>query len=121
MINNIELAIHEAAMNVVRHGFGGGADDYIVLRIIFGGDTFVFTLTDPAPAFTLPSLTQPDPLEPREGGYGVFLIRQLMDEVEYSRANTTNTLRMVKRISLQPFPSAAHRTSFGEAGTGGEG
>lgn len=47
-------------------------------------------------------LEQPDvdthlPLEQRAGGFGIYLVRSLMDEVEYTRQGDENVLGMKKK------------------------
>jgi anti-sigma regulatory factor (Ser/Thr protein kinase) len=37
--------------------------------------------------------------ERRIGGYGVYLVRQMMDVVSYQRIGTRNQLRMSKHIA----------------------
>jgi serine/threonine-protein kinase RsbW len=36
--------------------------------------------------------------EKKRGGMGVYLIRKLMDQVQYNRKGETNEIRMVKKL-----------------------
>ncbi len=100
-VEQMVLAVGEAAMNVVQHGFAGGeAGGRITLEIINNGEELVFRMLDNAPAI------DPDRVRPRElaalrpGGLGSHFIRELMDSVEFLPPPTGsgNLLEMRKRI-----------------------
>jgi serine/threonine-protein kinase RsbW len=99
MIYNIQLAVHEVANNIVEHAYhdrGGRirADFYLyaleqlVVEIFDEGDHF-----DPAlvPSPNLEGL--------QERGYGLFLVRQLLDEVKYQAHSGGNHWRLVKNLN----------------------
>jgi anti-sigma regulatory factor (Ser/Thr protein kinase) len=92
------LAIYEAATNVVRHGFAGGSDDPIVLAIAIEADRVVFSLSDhghPNEAWGRSVV----PAAGAESGYGLMIIRQVMQEADYVRdAAGRNELRLVARL-----------------------
>ena len=92
------LAIDEACSNVIRHAYEGAADKDIVLSIGIEGDTLSLTIQDFGKKFDLSRYKSPDLDEPAEGGYGVYLTRELMDEVEYDASPPQGTvLKMLKR------------------------
>jgi anti-sigma regulatory factor (Ser/Thr protein kinase) len=96
-----ELALEEVFMNVVMHGSRASRPQVDVqLALSEAGITLV--VEDEGPAFDPLSLPPPDPaasLEERPvGGLGVFLVRQLMDMVEYQRVSSRNRLSMTRRI-----------------------
>ena len=94
----LKLAVSETCTNVIRHAYEGAADKDIVLSIGIEGDTLSLTIQDFGKKFDLSRYKSPDLDEPAEGGYGVYLIRELMDEVEYDTSSPQGTvLRMVKR------------------------
>ena len=68
-----------------------GKDNELIFKIIDSGKEF-----DPT--------QQPDadvtlPLEERQiGGLGIFLIRRVMEKVEYSREDGKNILTLVKKL-----------------------
>lgn len=98
-----ELALDEVFMNVVMHGSSPAAPPRDVRVSIQrrGGDVILVT-EDDGPPFDPLTLPPPDvdaPLEEREiGGLGVFLIRELMDEVTYAHTGTHNRLTMRKAV-----------------------
>jgi anti-sigma regulatory factor (Ser/Thr protein kinase) len=92
-VDRIVLAIDEACTNIIRHGYGGPCDRPIEIGVeLLGaagdgqpaGVTFVIRdygrQVDPA------KLVPRDVGEVRPGGLGVHIIHQVMDKVEYSRA-----------------------------------
>lgn len=98
-----ELALDEVFMNVVMHGSSPSASPREVQVSLErrGGDVILVT-EDDGPPFDPLTLPPPDvdaPLEEREiGGLGVFLIRELMDEVTYAHTGTHNQLTMRKAV-----------------------
>jgi serine/threonine-protein kinase RsbW len=98
----VDMAVDEACANIIGHAYGdeGRGDIEITCRIDEDGLTLV--LRDNGRPFDPTKVPHPDleaPLEGREeGGLGLFLMRHLMDRVEYeSRPGSGNVLTMVKR------------------------
>jgi anti-sigma regulatory factor (Ser/Thr protein kinase) len=99
----LELAVEEALVNVFNYAYAGqdhgGA---VTCRAVVEADGLMVEIVDDGPPFD--PLARPDPdtaleLEQRQpGGLGVFMIRQLTDEVGYHREAGRNvlTIRMRK-------------------------
>jgi serine/threonine-protein kinase RsbW len=97
-ITALKLAVSEACSNVIRHAYEGADDKDIIIAINIEGDSLSLTITDFGRKFDLSRYKPPDLDNPSEGGYGVYLIRELMDEVEYDNSPPEGTvLRMVRR------------------------
>ncbi|HLW88059.1 MAG TPA: ATP-binding protein [Terriglobales bacterium] len=84
----IDLAVQEALANAVVHGCKGDASKTIRCRL--NGDQqgrVVISVTDPGPGFRPEIVPDPKRAEGLYGdhGRGVYLIRQLMDEVQFER------------------------------------
>jgi serine/threonine-protein kinase RsbW len=99
-----ELALEEFFMNVVMHGSSPGVVRGVGMRLeVLAGDV-TLTLEDDGPAFDPLSLPAPDVraglYERGIGGYGVYLMRQLMDTVSYRRIGTHNQLRLMKHLPV---------------------
>lgn len=97
---NIQLAVHEVACNIVDHAYGGDMDERIgiALSVASGPRRFEAVLTDRGRAFDPAVLAQPNLDEPQEHGYGLFIARQLMDEVVYKRGNDENRWHLSKQL-----------------------
>jgi anti-sigma regulatory factor (Ser/Thr protein kinase) len=99
-----ELALDEVFMNVVMHGTTpDGAPREVSVALRAEGAAVTMVMEDDGPAFDPLTLATPDidaPLEERElGGLGVFLVRELMDDVSYAFTGTHNQLTMRKVVS----------------------
>lgn len=97
------LAVGEAVMNVVQHGFEGGkAEGKITLVVSKSMDELLFQLIDNAPSLDPAQVVPRDLDDIRPGGLGTHFIRELMDSVEYipSPDGSGNLLEMRKRIKV---------------------
>jgi len=84
----VALAIQEALANAVVHGCGNDSSKLVRCRVQSDSrGRIVIIVTDPGPGFS-PELI-PDPRQSEnlhaDHGRGVYLIRQLMDEVQFER------------------------------------
>jgi serine/threonine-protein kinase RsbW len=98
----IELAVDEACANVVQHAYGKDETGEMEVSCYLDGSDFVVQVRDWGRAFDPGAVPEPDvnaPLEERSlGGLGLFLIKQFMDDVQFSfDPETGNTLTMVKK------------------------
>lgn len=96
-LGEIDLAVTEAVSNVIRHAYGGDASQELALQVTVQGTTLVVEVVDQgATPEGLPE-EDPDLDDPGPGGYGLYLIRTVMDEVRWSREPQGNVLRLTKR------------------------
>ena len=99
---SFELALEEIFVNAVTHGAPQGNTPQVAVTLSLRGRELSMTLEDDGPPFDPLSLPPPDVTarlsERRQGGLGVFLVRQLMDDVSYQRVATRNRLTMSKQI-----------------------
>ena len=99
----LKLAVSETCTNVIRHAYEGADDKDIIVSVGIEGDTLSLTVRDFGKKFDLSGYQPPDLDKPSEGGYGIYLTRELMDEVEYDSSPPEGTvLRMVKRKGGAP-------------------
>ena len=101
-VYNIQLAADEAASNIIEHAYEGVSDGVLELSCGVKANTITIILVDHGESFDPSEIPMPDlkaDLSERKiGGLGIFLMRKLMDEVEYhSTARAGNTLKMTKR------------------------
>lgn len=103
-INQIEIAIEEIFVNVVRYA-GLTKDEDIEIRCEVLSDPLRVVLTFLDGGIPFDPLAKEDPdLSPeglieREGGLGIFMVKQMMDEVSYSYEDGKNTLTILKHLS----------------------
>ena len=100
-IDLIELAIGEACANAVEHGSPLGERNEFLLRCSIGDETrLVFEVEDEGAEFALTDLTLSRiPDLDSEGGRGLFLINQIMDQVAIRRTAQGLNVRMTKALS----------------------
>ncbi len=99
------LATEEAATNIIRHAYLY-EKGVIRLRVVIYKKLVVFSLIDFGRSFH-PSTTGKMDLDHlvesgRRGGLGFYMIRKIMDSVEYISSAGRNELRMIKRIGERP-------------------
>ncbi len=94
----VSISIVEAGTNAIQHGCRNGGECQIEMNFQVGPDALTVVVHDPGPGFDPDSL--PDPTSPenllRERGRGIYIMRQMMDEVEF-RFDRGTTVRLVKR------------------------
>jgi anti-sigma regulatory factor (Ser/Thr protein kinase) len=101
-VYNIQLATDEAASNIIEHAYQNDPGEVLELSCGMKGDVITIILIDHGRSFDPSEVPLPDlkaDLSDRKiGGLGIFLMRKLMDEIDYRPGpNNSNTLTMIKR------------------------
>jgi serine/threonine-protein kinase RsbW len=112
---DIELALQEALANAIRHGCHADPTESVECRVTYEstGDVLI-VVRDPGPGFDFTRV--PNPLEDanvlRASGRGLFLIRQLMDEVRFASGGREIQMRKgsAGRATLDQRPNRRRRT-----------
>ena len=99
---NFNLVLEEAVTNVVMYAYPEGKSGSIDLVAKCDGKSVMFVVSDSGKPFDPTLVPDADVTLPAEerrvGGLGIFLIRQIMDSVEYRRNGGMNVLVMSKKI-----------------------
>ncbi len=95
--HDLTVALSEACSNSHRHSYRGRTDGRIDLEAEVENDRLSVTIRDYGVAFDPSAYRAPLLSEPREGGYGLHLIRNLMDEVQYTDMGVGTRVVLVKR------------------------
>ena len=99
---NLNLVLEEAVSNVILYAYGKEVQKEIALLANMSNNNLIFVLTDSGKEFDPTKVPDADvtlSAEEREiGGLGIFLIRQIMDMVEYQRIDGKNVLTMRKQL-----------------------
>jgi anti-sigma regulatory factor (Ser/Thr protein kinase) len=102
LIFNLNLVLEEAVSNVILYAYGKEEQKEISLVAQSCDNNLVFVLTDSGTEFDPTKVPDADitlSAEEREiGGLGIFLIRQIMNTVEYQRIDGKNVLTMRKQL-----------------------
>jgi serine/threonine-protein kinase RsbW len=106
--SRVEVAVVEAVNNAVEHAYGSKPGNQVVVDIELGETSVVFRVQDRGQS--IPS----DKFRPREEplfdpddystlperGMGLFIMRQVMDEISYQSTDEGNELRLEKDFSV---------------------
>jgi len=100
-VSKIELAVDEACSNVIKHAYQKDPSKPIDIAMKIDLNKFTIVITDRGRGFDPAKLKMPDMkeylAELRVGGLGIYLMRSLMDEVDYEiKPGVRNKVTMVK-------------------------
>ena len=103
LLFKIRLSVEEVVENVVRYAYANGDGFLGVETETDGNGLLTITLTDAGKPFDPLEKEDPDitlSAEERQiGGLGIFLTKQMMDEVRYKYENGCNILTLKKQCS----------------------
>jgi len=98
----VNLALEEAVTNVMLYAYPDASGQVLVEAETSPGRV-VFTISDSGVAFDPTQQKEPDLTQGVEerpiGGLGIFLVRQIMDDVAYARKDDRNILTLVKHFN----------------------
>ena len=98
----LNLALEEAVTNVIMYAYPAGSDGLVDIEAIIREGVLEFILSDNGTPFDPTAAKEADvTLDVQDrpiGGLGIFLVRNIMDEVSYRRENGKNILTMRKHF-----------------------
>ena len=83
---NIMIAVTESVNNAILHGNKNDSKKNVTLKLMFEDNLIKFIITDQGNGFDyhgLPDPTSPENID-KPGGRGIFLMRNLCDEVHFN-------------------------------------
>lgn len=96
-IAQLELAVSEAASNIILHGLQDPSGGLIELALNVEDQQACVTFLYSGCEFSPKSVPAPDFAGCAESGYGLYLIQQSVDEVHFSRDDAGHcTIRFIK-------------------------
>jgi len=102
LLFEINLALDELFTNIISYGFADTSEHMIRVRISAENDLLTVVLEDDGIPFNPVERLSPElPCtleECKVGGLGIHLVKNLMDEVVYSRCGNKNVLTLKKTI-----------------------
>jgi serine/threonine-protein kinase RsbW len=101
-ILDTQLAVEEVVTNVIVHGYGNAGGEIVV--VLNADDRSIeIRVEDSADPFDPLTLKEPDitaDIDDRKiGGLGIFLTRQVMDDIRYCYEDNRNVLVLTKKRS----------------------
>ncbi|UCE20017.1 MAG: ATP-binding protein [Gemmatimonadota bacterium] len=102
-VDKIQIAVDEACTNVIKHAYDKEGEDHIGIIIKIDYQKLAIIVTDRGKGFDPKTLELPRMeaylAELRVGGLGIYLMKTLMDEVNYDiQPGVRNEVRMVKYL-----------------------
>jgi len=98
---NLALAVHEAAVNAVKHGNRMDSAKQVTVKYIIREDELVLEVKDQGSGFVPESIQDPRSSKNIEkaSGRGIFLMRHFVDKIEFLNAPGEGlTVSMVKKL-----------------------
>jgi len=104
LIFSLNLVLEEALTNVILYGLDSQTEHIIEIDFKKSDDQLFISLIDDGIAYDPTQKADPDLTLSAEdrpiGGLGIFLIKKIMDQVEYSRKENKNYLMLTKNINV---------------------
>jgi len=102
-IAHISLAVDEACTNIIKHAYNYSKNGKIKINIDKKKDKLSVKLTDKGSHFDPSIIPDPNIEESQKmkkgGGLGMFLMKKIMDEVEYRAKGKGNELILIKYLA----------------------
>lgn len=99
---SLNLALEEAVVNVMEYAYPEGQKGNVEIEVTADQEWMTFVITDTGIAFDPTMKEDADTTLSAEerpiGGLGIFLVRQLMDVIEYKRQDNKNVLTLRKKL-----------------------
>ena len=97
-VYQIQLAVHEICNNIIEHAYQNSEGSYLLkLRIDSEKRQVSADIFDQGEAFDFSDVSEPNLDEPQDKGYGLFLVRHLVDEVSYESSDQNNHWFLTKK------------------------
>ena len=102
IVFNLNLVLEEAVVNIIDYAYPKEEHESIYLSARMHEGSIVLVLTDTGKEFDPTAAPEADvtlSADDRQiGGLGIFLIRQIMNEVKYERIEGKNVLTLEKKL-----------------------
>ena len=101
VVDDIRLAVDEAFTNIIKHAYNNDERQVVEIVVDYKGNTFGISLFDSGHTFSVADYQRPNIKKRikcrKRGGVGVYLIKKLMDTVNYQCKGRINEIRMTKK------------------------
>lgn len=99
---SLNLVLEEALTNIILYGLDQNSKQYIDINFNKTDEVLIVTIIDDGSEYDPTLKADPDITLPAEerpiGGLGIFLIKKIMDNVQYQRKENRNYLILTKNI-----------------------
>lgn len=103
-LSKLKISVYESAMNVIEHGYEFDPGHTIEFEVSYNAPKFKVVIGDRGKPFDLYARPDYDVEsafhEKREGGFGLYIIRRSVDEIQYeSDMKSGNRLTLIKNVT----------------------
>ena len=99
---NLNLVMEEMVVNVISYAYPEGTEASIELLAESDGKEVTFVLSDSGKPFDPTAKEDADldvnPMDREQGGMGILIVKNIMNEVSYQRLGDMNQLTMKKKL-----------------------
>lgn len=103
VVFNLQLALEECVTNVIMYAYPPEEQHTLQVTAELQKPELIFTIEDSGVPFDPTQVAEADTSLSAEerpiGGLGIYLVRQLMDAIEYRRDGDRNLLTLRKRVN----------------------
>ena len=101
-LERLKTAVSEATMNAIEHGNRNRPEVPVDIKVVSEGDAVIIYITDQGGEQPIPDTPTPDIEAKLAGtqtarGWGLFLIKNMVDEMDVISSETHHTLKLVLR------------------------
>ena len=98
----LQLAMEEMVANVIFYAYPKGTEAEITLTVESENNELTFVLSDTGKPFDPTAKEDADietnPMDREQGGIGILIVKNIMNEVSYQRFGEENRLTMKKKL-----------------------
>ena len=102
LARQLRLAVEESVVNVISYAYPEGVEGYVTISVLSDGQTLRIQIIDAGVPFDPTMKEKADTTlsaeERQVGGLGIFLVREMMDTINYERKDDKNILTLTKKI-----------------------
>ncbi|MDT3365976.1 MAG: SpoIIE family protein phosphatase [Bacteroidota bacterium] len=102
VIGQLQLAVEEIVVNVMNYAYPEGKKGFVTVKVMSDGHQLRVVVIDSGVPFDPTLREKADTTLSAEerpiGGLGIFLVRELMDTINYERVDDRNIMMMIKTI-----------------------
>jgi serine phosphatase RsbU (regulator of sigma subunit)/anti-sigma regulatory factor (Ser/Thr protein kinase)/transposase len=106
-LNGLKLSLDEICTNIIRYAYKDNKKGDIRIEMARTNNNVVTRIIDKGVSFDYSTVSDPDidryVREGKKGGLGIYLVRQLNDDVKYTRVADKNILTITN--SVEPHPT----------------
>lgn len=110
-LNDLKLAVTEACTNVIKHAFKYDSSKSFGIHLQASPIVYKISIRYDDAGFDPTRINEPNLEEVQDSGFGVFIIRQIMDDVRYTTDPSSGAveLRMIKILDQAYADGGGHR------------